>query len=123
MIAIPEAKWTVLKGEIKGSVDCFMKTSWSVSLVIPVRNEEQSLPSLIESIKQQTFEPAEIIIVDGGSVDGTVRVAKEIAGRDPRFRVVEAGPATPERGRNVGVAAARYDWIAFTDAGIRLEPD
>ena len=100
-----------------------MKTSWSVSLVIPVRNEERSLPSLIESIKQQTFEPAEIIIVDGGSVDGTVRVAKEIAGRDPRFRVVEAGPATPGRGRNVGVAAARYDWIAFTDAGVRLEPD
>lgn len=112
-----------MKREIKESVDCFMKTSWSVSLVIPVRNEERSLPSLIESIKQQTFEPAEIIIVDGGSVDGTVRVAKEIAGRDPRFRVIEAGPATPGRGRNIGVAAARYDWIAFTDAGIRLEPD
>ena len=40
---------------------------------------------------------------------------------DARFRVVEAGDATPGRGRNVGVAAARNDWVAFTDAGIRLE--
>jgi len=41
---------------------------------------------------------------------------------DTKFRVLEAGEATPGRGRNVGIAAARYAWIALTDAGVRLEP-
>ena len=35
---------------------------------------------------------------------------------------MEAGPATPGRGRNIGIAAAHHEWIALTDAGIRLEP-
>lgn len=38
-----------------------------------------------------------------------------------RFRIIEAGDATPGRGRNAGIAVALNDWIALTDAGIRLE--
>src|SRR5205085_169799 len=64
----------------------------------------------------------EIILVDGGSSDRTVLLAQEVASRDDRIRVIEAGPATPGRGRNVGIAAASHDWLALTDAGIRLEP-
>ena len=94
-----------------------------VSLVIPVRNEERSLPRLIASIRAQTRLPDEVILVDGGSTDGTVALARQLTAHDPRWRIVEAGPATPGRGRNVGIAAARYEWIALTDAGIRLEPD
>lgn len=94
-----------------------------VSLVIPVRDEELSLPTLLESIGRQTCAPAEIVIVDGGSTDATVPLARRLTAHDARFRVIEAGPALPGRGRNIGVAAARHEWIAFTDAGIRLEPD
>jgi len=92
-----------------------------VSLVIPVKDEEGSLEALIGSIQSQTRPPEEIILVDGGSTDGTVDLARRLTRHDPRFRVLEAGEATPGRGRNVGIAAATYDWIALTDAGIRLE--
>src|SRR5688572_23865701 len=92
-----------------------------VSLVVPVKNEELSLPGLIASINGQTRLPEEVIIVDGGSTDGTVAFMKHVAASDPRFRLIEAGEATPGRGRNVGAAAAQHEWIAFTDAGIRLE--
>ncbi|HET9533648.1 MAG TPA: glycosyltransferase [Blastocatellia bacterium] len=94
-----------------------------ISLVIPVRNEEESLPVLIDSIRRQTLTPDEVILVDGGSNDRTVQVARELTGSDKRFRLIEAGPATPGLGRNVGIAAASCDWIALTDAGIHLEPD
>jgi glycosyltransferase involved in cell wall biosynthesis len=94
----------------------------NVSVVVPLRNEEQSLPRLLETIRQQTFQPAEIILVDGGSSDNTVKLARCAAEEDPRFRVIEAGPATPGRGRNVGIGAASYDWVALTDAGNRPEP-
>lgn len=94
----------------------------NVSLVVPVRNEEQSLPRLLESIRQQTLQPAEIILVDGGSSDNTVELARCAAEGDSRLRVIEAGQATPGRGRNVGIEAASSDWVALTDAGNRLEP-
>ena len=93
-----------------------------VSLVVPVRDESKTLYALWESVRRQTFAPAEIVIVDGGSIDGTVRLARELAELDGRIRVIEAGAATPGRGRNVGISAATHDWIALTDAGVRLEP-
>ncbi|HEX8180972.1 MAG TPA: glycosyltransferase [Pyrinomonadaceae bacterium] len=93
-----------------------------VSLIIPVRNETQTLPALIASIRQQTLRPTEVIIVDGGSTDDTVALARRLTADDERFRIIEAGPATPGRGRNVGSAAARCAWLAYTDAGIRVEP-
>ncbi|MGI8917996.1 MAG: glycosyltransferase [Pyrinomonadaceae bacterium] len=91
-----------------------------VSLVVPLRNEERSLPNLLESIGRQTFPPAEIILVDGGSSDRTVELAREAATHQ-KIRVIEAGPATPGRGRNVGIAEASNEWVALTDAGNRLE--
>lgn len=96
----------------------------SISLVIPVRNEEESLARLVASVRRQTRRPEEVLLVDGGSTDRTVELARELAaGGGPEFRVVEAGEATPGRGRNVGAQAARNPWIAFTDAGISLDPE
>jgi glycosyltransferase involved in cell wall biosynthesis len=93
-----------------------------VSLVVPIRNEEASLESLIESIRDQSMQPDEVILVDGGSTDRTLQLAKTLTEKDSRFRVISAGDATPGRGRNCGVAVAVNDWIAFTDAGIVLDP-
>jgi glycosyltransferase involved in cell wall biosynthesis len=95
---------------------------FAVSVVIPVRNEQGTLENLIASLKAQTCQPAEIVIVDGGSTDETVALAQKLAAADQSMRVLEAGEATPGRGRNVGVAAARSEWIAFCDGGNQLEP-
>jgi glycosyltransferase involved in cell wall biosynthesis len=94
-----------------------------ISLVIPVRNESATIGDLIDSVSAQTYSPDEIIFVDGGSVDDTMAKLYPQSQMDERIRVIEAGEATPGRGRNIGIASARNDWIALTDAGIRLEPD
>jgi Glycosyl transferase family 2 len=86
-----------------------------VSVVIPARNEEATLPSLLDSLLRQTEPPAEILVADGGSADRTTEVARAYADRG--VRVLPIGPAYPGRGRNAGAAAARSDWIAFIDAG------
>ncbi len=93
-----------------------------VSLVIPVRDEAASVRVLLTSIEAQTFQPDEILFVDGGSKDHTVKLLREADPQNPRLRVIEALEASPGKGRNLGIAEARNEWIALTDAGIHLEP-
>jgi glycosyltransferase involved in cell wall biosynthesis len=95
-----------------------------VSLVVPVKNEADSIECLMSSVAGQTRRPDEIIIVDGGSEDGTPEIVEGWINRrslSDWWRVVRVEEATPGKGRNIGVANARHDWIAFTDAGIRVD--
>lgn len=91
-----------------------------ISLVIPVRDEAATMPMLFESIDKQTRPPDEVVIVDGGSVDDTVAVITKLANGRDDIRLVRTEGATPGKGRNLGIEAARNDWIALTDAGIKL---
>lgn len=88
------------------------KSSRSVSVVIPVRNEVAKIGQCLESILSQSIPVDEIIIVDSGSTDGTLGV---IAGF-PRTRVIGIEPQSFSHGyaRNVGVRAAQADWVALT---------
>ena len=99
------------------SEDRMQELESGVSWVIPVRNESGSVEDLISGIRHQTVQPNEVIIVDGGSVDDTVSRLKELTVDLDYFVIIEAGDATPGLGRNIGIEAARYDWIALTDAG------
>lgn len=98
-------------------------TRLQISLVIPVRNEAATIPRLLESIAAQTRTPNEVLFVDGGSSDNTIMLLRHAAERDASLRLIEAGEASPGRGRNLGIAAANHEWIALTDAGIVLEPE
>jgi cellulose synthase/poly-beta-1,6-N-acetylglucosamine synthase-like glycosyltransferase len=96
----------------------------NVSLVVPVKDEAGSIEPLLESIKRQTVHPEEVIIVDGGSSDET----REIVGRwssehnYSRVKLLTVAQAMPGYGRNIGIAAARNEWIALTDAGMQVDP-
>lgn len=94
-----------------------------ISLVIPVYNEILTILDLLQTIEDQNHQPDEVIFVDGGSTDDTVGLLTQWIGSNPRYRILEAGRAYPGKGRNIGAAAAIYEWIAFTDAGIRLNAD
>ncbi|MEO5679861.1 MAG: glycosyltransferase [Acidimicrobiales bacterium] len=98
-----------------------MASDLAVSIVIPVRDEAGSIGSLIHSIGRQVRQPDEIVMVDGGSTDGTVALVRRLTAGDERYRIIEAGVSTPGRGRNVGIEAAAHPWVALTDAGIELD--
>ena len=95
--------------------------SLKVSLVIPVRNEAHSIELLIESIGRQSFAPDEVVLVDGGSTDATLEIVERLAVGNASLRLVKTEGATPGKGRNLGIEAAPNQWIALTDAGIRLD--
>jgi glycosyltransferase involved in cell wall biosynthesis len=94
-----------------------------VSIVIPVRDEEHSIRELLDSLLAQTRPPDEIVITDGGSVDATPQIIEEYIRNGAPVRLIRADAALPGRGRNLGAAQARHEWIGFTDAGIRVAHD
>jgi glycosyltransferase involved in cell wall biosynthesis len=92
-----------------------------VSVIVPVRDEEDSIRELLDSLVAQTRPPDEIVITDGGSVDATPQIIEEYKQRGLPVHLIRAGAALPGRGRNLGAEQARFEWLAFTDSGIRLE--
>src|SRR6185503_17622164 len=92
-----------------------------VSVVVPVRDEEASISELLDCLLTQTRPPDEIVITDGGSIDATPQIIEEYIHNGALVRLIRAGAALPGRGRNLGAAQASHEWLAFTDAGIRLE--
>ena len=92
-------------------------------MVIAVRDEAASIARTMDDLLAQTRRPDQVVFVDAGSRDGTREAiaAHPLSGALP-VRVVAAGSAYPGRARNLGVAASAGDWVAFTDAGVRLAP-
>ncbi len=94
-----------------------------VSVIVPVRDEEASIRELLDSLLAQTRPPDEIVITDGGSVDATPQIIEDYIRKGAPVRLIRAGAALPGRGRNLGAAQASFEWLGFTDAGIRLAND
>lgn len=67
-----------------------------VTLVVPMRDEEQTLATLLATIDDQTLLLDQVVLVDGGSSDRTFEIASRHAQENPRYVVVQTdGPATP----------------------------
>ena len=96
-----------------------MRTGQMVSLIATVLNEGDNIHHVFESIKRQTLQPDEIVIVDGGSQDNTCEIIRAYQEALPLRLLVENG-SNISQGRNRAIAAARGDIIAVTDAGVRL---
>ena len=85
-----------------------------LSVVIPALNEEHYLGQLLSDIEGQSRRPNEIIVVDSGSCDATVRIANQSS-----TAIIHSKPPVA-RGRNLGGYSATGDPIFFLDADIRL---
>ncbi|WP_080833549.1 glycosyltransferase [Cohnella massiliensis] len=93
-----------------------------LSVIIPARNEEKSLPFLLESLRRQSLPPHEIIVVDDASEDRTKEIAESCG-----VETIENPPLPPGwTGKNWavwnGYARSSGDLIAFLDADVRLAP-
>jgi glycosyltransferase involved in cell wall biosynthesis len=91
----------------------------ALSVIVTVRNEVQSIAALIDSLLAQSYTPDEVIIVDGVSNDGTLGVLEGYAERG-LIRLISQ-PCNIAEGRNLGIAAARNECVAVTDAGCRVD--
>lgn len=92
---------------------------------MPVYNAERMLPLSLESIHGQRFRDFELIFVEDGSTDGTVKVLEEFAASAdfPCHIVSLSQNAGVSAARNHGLAAACGEYLAFVDADDWIEPD
>ncbi|MCA9972827.1 MAG: glycosyltransferase [Anaerolineales bacterium] len=90
-------------------------------MIATVKNEGESLRPMLDSLIQQSRQPDEVVICDGGSTDETLDVLAAYAAWLPLKVIVEPG-ANISRGRNAAIAAAHGPIIAATDAGVVLSP-
>jgi cellulose synthase/poly-beta-1,6-N-acetylglucosamine synthase-like glycosyltransferase len=88
-----------------------------ITLIVPVRNEADTLDEFLASLDAQVVQPHSMVIVDAGSTDATRAILGRQAARTSRIRVVEAERCYPGCARNIGARAADTEWIAMTDAG------
>ena len=89
-----------------------------ISLIATVLNAEEHIGAFLTSIEAQTRRPDEIVIVDGGSTDGTVAVLRAADG----LTLLEEPGANISRGRNVAIDHAAHELIAVADADCEYDP-
>ena len=94
---------------------CFSyRDTFMFSVVIPLYNKEAYILSTVESVLAQNFLDFELLIVDDGSVDGSLLALEGID--DCRVRIILQSNQGVGAARNRGMFEAKYDWIAFIDA-------
>ena len=94
-----------------------------ISIIISVYNSEQTLDACLESLVSQTYPHLEIILVDDGSVDGTLALCRAWEQKNPRIRVFHQENGGLSAGRNTGLKYVTGKWIMFVDGDDVLEPD
>ncbi len=96
----------------------------SISVIMPVFNDEKYLPEALASFASQSLPGVELIAVDDGSTDGSGAVLEEWRHRIPGLRILthesNLGPAAA---RSTAIAEARGEFVAFLDADDRFEAD
>lgn len=87
-----------------------------VSVIIPIYNAEKYLRDCLDSVVNQTLKEIEVICVDDGSTDSSLRIAKEYSERDSRVKVFSQKNSSAGAARNKGLSYATGEYLSFLDA-------
>lgn len=87
----------------------------AISVIVPIYNGEQFIHKCIDSVLSQTFSDLELIIVDDGSTDNCPQICDEYAKKDSRVIVIHGTNKGVSIARNIGLAAASGEYVAFCD--------
>ena len=85
-----------------------------ISVVLPVYNSAATIRDTVESVLQQTFGDFELLVIDDGSTDDTLRIVGDAS--DDRFRVFSFENSGPAAARNKGITRASGEFVAFIDS-------
>lgn len=94
-----------------------------ISVIVPVYNVEPYLKRCLESLRNQTYQDIELLLINDGSTDASSEICQEYAEKDKRIRVIHQENAGPSAARNRGIELARGRYITFVDSDDFVELD
>lgn len=94
-----------------------------ITVVIPARNEEATIATVLDSVLSQTYRELQVLVVDGVSTDRTAQIVREIAASDERVELVVNPDRVIPLALNLAVDHARGVWLVRVDAHSRIPPD
>lgn len=94
-----------------------------ISVIIAIYNPGKYLRSCLDSIVNQTYRNLEIILVDDGSTDDSLKICQEYAEKDSRVIVYHKENSGVSATRNQGIRLAHGDYFSFIDSDDYIEPD
>ena len=94
----------------------------SLSLIVPIYNVEDYLPTTLDSIVRQTLSHFEVILVDDGSTDGSREIAENYCQRQPHWQLITQTQQGVSVARNVGTLQASGDFVTYLDGDDWLCP-
>lgn len=99
-----------------------MKENALLTVIVPVYNGEKYLDQCVSSIRQQTYENLEILLVDDGSPDRSGEMCDQYAAQDSRIRVIHKENEGQSLARNLAIDQARGQYITFVDCDDWIAP-
>ena len=87
-----------------------------ITILVPFYNVEKYITQCIESIINQTYKNLEIILIDDGSTDNSLKICKEFQKNDSRINVIKKKHEGVSSSRNIGIKIAHGEYIMFIDS-------
>jgi len=86
------------------------------SIIVSIYNSEQTLYSMIESVLNQTYQNFELILINDGSVDNSLKIIKNFMKKDERIVLIDKENSGLTKSLNIGLLKAKGEYIARLDA-------
>jgi len=94
-----------------------------VSVIVPLYNAAPYITEALESIVGSSYRPIEVVVMDDGSKDESLRIAEQFAKSHPEVRVLHQSNAGVSAARNHAIEAAKGEYILPVDADDKISPD
>lgn len=100
-----------------------MSSDVCVSVIVPIYNVEEYLAECLKTIENQSFASFEVILVNDGSTDTSVDIAKTYVDKNAGWRLIHKENGGLSSARNAGIVEAKGEYICFVDSDDYIEPD
>ena len=92
-----------------------------VTIIVPVYNVENYLNRCLDSIIKQSYKNLDIILINDGSTDNSLKICNNYAENDARITVINIQNSGPSICRNIGLGKAKGNYISFVDSDDYIE--
>ncbi len=95
----------------------------TVSVIVPAYNTEKYISKCIESLRNQSYQEIEILLINDGSIDETLSICRRYEKEDKRIRVIDKENTGVSNTRNIGLKECTGDYVIFVDSDDYMSED